>query len=431
MKLDPENYAKYVGYKVKLNPTEDQKKIFIRYFGLSRFVYNWSKDTYEEEYYGNDDELSFNSLNLKFTEFKNKEENKSMFKNIDAGSLKLSVKDLYNAYKKFKNGLTEKPKYRSKKRSSKQFPVRDERLSIYENSIKLPSIGEVEYKNSYGDTIIGTGFKERKDKSLKYLKYTSVRVIFDGINYWFTFSLPKDQDHNINSYQYYGGNTNWIEQENSKAIGIDVGLRNEKWMVDSTGYTLERPVNIKYYKKINLFENKLHRQYTTNINREPRLFKNRKAPENGQSKNMQKTKAKINKYYKKITNRRKNTVYNYCNRLLDLKPEAVVMENIEVSRTMIIPKKEETICNKERQKFNTLISDAALYDSMKIIERTMISNGVKIIYADSNYPSSQICSCCGYRQNIGRKKIYRCPNCGLVINRDYNAALNLASLAYK
>lgn len=430
MKLDPENYADYVGYRIKLNPTEDQKKIFIKYFGISRFVYNWAKDIYEEEYFNNDEELSFNSLNYEFTKFKNKDENKSMFENIDVGSLKLSLKDLYNAYKKYHIGKTEVPKYRSKKKSSKQFPVRDERLSIYEDNIRLPSIGFVEYSNSYGDKIIGTGYKQRLDKSLKYLKYTSVRVNFDGNNYWLTFSLPKDQEHNVSSYTKYAGNIEWQKQERCEAIGIDVGLRNEKWMVDSTGYILERPDSSKYYKKLNLLENKLRRQYVTNINREPRLFKDRKAPINGQSKNMQKTKAKINKYYKKITNRRRNTVYNYCNRLLDLKPKAIVMEDISVSRSMIIPKTED-VCNKERQRFNALVSDAALYDSMKIIERTMVSNGIDIIYADSNYPSSQICSCCGYQQNIGRKKIYRCPNCGLVINRDYNAALNLASLAYK
>lgn len=82
---------------------------------------------------------------------------------------------------------------------------------------------------------------------------------------------------------------------------------------------------------------------------------------------------------------------------------------------------------KGRNKINQMISDAALYESTMIIERKAINNGITVIRADSGYPSSQICSCCGYRQNIGRKEIYKCPNCGTIINRDLNAAINLAN----
>lgn len=75
---------------------------------------------------------------------------------------------------------------------------------------------------------------------------------------------------------------------------------------------------------------------------------------------------------------------------------------------------------------NAQILDAALYESMHIIQRKMEANGIPVIYADPQYPSSQICSRCGYKQDIRRSKYYRCPNCGLVINRDINAAINLA-----
>ena len=46
------------------------------------------------------------------------------------------------------------------------------------------------------------------------------------------------------------------------------------------------------------------------------------------------------------------------------------------------------------------------------------------------YPSSQLCSRCGYQQKIGSKHTYSCPVCGLEIDRDLNAALNLEKLAY-
>lgn len=138
------------------------------------------------------------------------------------------------------------------------------------------------------------------------------------------------------------------------------------------------------------------------------------------SKNMQKTLDKINKCFKKISNRRKNTVYEYTTSLLKIKPKAIVMESIS-SKNMTI---------QNGNTFNKLVIDAALYESMVIIEKKMESNGIPVIYADSNYPSSQLCSCCGYKQNIGRKNTYICPNCGNTIDRDLNAAINLSKLAY-
>lgn len=54
---------------------------------------------------------------------------------------------------------------------------------------------------------------------------------------------------------------------------------------------------------------------------------------------------------------------------------------------------------------------------------------IPIILADRFYPSSQICSNCGNRQQIGRAAVYKCPECGLVMDRDFNAAINLKNLA--
>ena len=138
---------------------------------------------------------------------------------------------------------------------------------------------------------------------------------------------------------------------------------------------------------------------------------------------MQKTLAKINRDFKKISNRRRNVVHEYACNLIKLKPKSIVMEST-MSQRLVRKNPHE---GKIKNKLNDIIYDAALYDSTMIIERKAISNGITVIRADSGFPSSQICSCCGYRQNIGEKKIYRCPQCGTVINRDLNAAINLAN----
>lgn len=421
MKKDLVSYDNFVGYKLKLNPTEEQKEILNKYFGLRRFVYNLGIDILKDE----KQKLSYYDLRKLITRLKKEDSKYKWLCNFDSEAVSLALNDAFNAFKYYRNEkmVNTIPTYKSKKKSKKQFAIRSDRLDINDTYIRIPSIGNINYYY-YNANLKGSGNKDRI--TTKYLHFSDARIRYTNNEYYLTFDLPKDEDHQINSYWNYADNKQWQKQENSKAIGIDFGLRKEKWMVDSAGYTVERPDNSKYIKKISFLNKKLNRQYKINKNREPRLFKDRKSPKNGQSKNMQKTKAKINKYYKKITDRRRNEVYNYCNRLLDLKPKAIVMESIFVHELQM---HEYDDCVLHKNKMNNLIKDAAVYDSMRIIERKMMSNGIPVIYADDQYPSSQLCSNCGHRQNIGRKETYICPECGTVINRDYNAALNLAKLA--
>lgn len=432
LKEIPINYNEYVGYKVKLNPTEEQMQKFIRYFGICRYVYNLGIDIEEEYLYDDPDNsyLNFISLNKRFTEIKNTNESHKWLSEkgtCDATTMKLVLKDVVMAYSlnRHYNGIYGYPRYKTKKNSKKQFPLRAERLTISRDEVFIPSIGWIKYFNSYGFSILGTGNSE-KISGGKYLHYVNPRVIFDGINYYLTFSLPKDQDHNINSYKYYAGNTIWQEQPSSRAIGIDVGLRREKWMVDSTGYRVELPSFEKEDYKIAKLNEKLIRQYNENLkSRDPRF----QDKEQISSKNMEKTKVKINKYYKKKINKRHAVIYEYTKRLLSLKPDAVVFESINVHNLIIHDYNKENNNHKEGK--NRMIQNAAIKETMNIIENKLVSNGIPVYHVSDQYPSSQICSNCGCRYKTGkRSNFYRCPSCGLVINRDYNAALNLASQAY-
>ena len=139
---------------------------------------------------------------------------------------------------------------------------------------------------------------------------------------------------------------------------------------------------------------------------------------------MQKTLAMINRDYKKISNRRRDVVHKYACDLIALKPKTIVMED-NLSNSIVESHRNDT--NIHRRKMLTMNTDAALFETRQIIEQKAINNGISAIRADKQFPSSQICSCCGYRQNIGKRRIYECPKCGTTINRDLNAAINLAN----
>ena len=412
------------GYKVRLYPNKKQRKLLFEYFNMSKEVYNMTIDLQEEQYikYILDEDkykrLSFYSLNKQINELKNTNKY-AWLKQYNSDSIKGSIMDVYKAYSKYDNKSlhNEKPKYKTNE-SKKQFYTRPDRMSITEDYVKLSSIGEIKYYNSYGNEILGNGNKDKQNSN--YLHYYNSRVSFDGNNFYLSFSIERDNKHHLHSYQHFQGNEEWKNQETYKdeSIGIDVGLKNDKWLVDSTGRVVERPNSDNLRKRIARLERKYQRQKDTNLKKNKDFFKYHP---NG-SKNMQKTLEKINRDYKKISNRRRDVAHKYTCDLIALKPKTIIMED---SLSMGLIKDNNKTHNKK--KLNQMVYDAALYETTMIIEEKAINNGIEVIRADKEFPSSQICSCCGYRQNIGQSKHYRCPNCGNTINRDLNAAINLAN----
>ena len=417
------------GYKVRLYPNKKQKKLLFKYFEMTKFIYNKCIDIQEEQYinYIIDDEqhkrLSYFKLdnkikNLKYTK------KYSWLQNYNAESIKGAIMDCCKAYLKYDNKSIKngKPKHKDKL-SKKQFYTTPSRLTIMEDYVKLSSIGKIKYCNSYGDEILGNGYINIKN--MKYIKYYNSRVSYDGLNFYLSFTILKDEKHQPNSYKRFLGNDEWNNQDyynkqTCDSIGIDAGVKNEKWFVDSTERVVQRPDSNKLRKRISRLQRKYQRQKDTNLKKNPNFFKYHP---NG-SKNMQKTLAKINKDKKKISNRKRNVVHKYACDLIKLKPRTIVLEST-FSNRMIESNYE--YMKKSRNKINQMISDAALYESTMIIEKKAINNGITVSRADICYQAAHICCGCWYRQNIGRKEIYKCPNCGTIINRDLNAAINLAN----
>ena len=74
--------------------------------------------------------------------------------------------------------------------------------------------------------------------------------------------------------------------------------------------------------------------------------------------------------------------------------------------------KSDDISYKQIENHNRNIKDSVLYKVRTIIEYKAKSNNIPVLYADREYPSSQICNCCGHRQKIGTSRVYKCPVCG-------------------
>lgn len=421
-----------VGYRLELNPTEEQIKIFRKYFGVTRFVYNYGVNLYNENRTdsGKLRQLSFHTLTSKLTEYKKE---KPWLSEYDIYSLRIALRNVHTAVSKFFDPELQygEPRYKSKKQYSnhESFGVRGDRITIWDKSIRLPSIGIVKMNNCPKE-VQGHGNKRSFTLPGRCIDYISPRVIYDGIKYYITFSLEEDPDNDVmvSSNKKYRNDDIWKCKEYTDIIGIDFGCKSNNWLVSSNNTRLEMPdISKEEYKKKKL-QRKFSRQLRINDKRWEKTNPSDSNKKRPKTKNELKVLRKWNKVEKRIHNIKMNALNTYISQnILQNKPQAVVIEDIYALEMLITDKHVPTFL---RNGHNYTVMGAMPYTVKNTIIQTVSRNDIPVIIADKEYPSSQLCSNCGNRMDIGKKRIYRCHICGMVKDRDVNASCNLRNYGH-
>lgn len=432
----------FIGYRIKLYPTPEQEQEFRKYFGVSRFVYNLGLDLQEDLYQRSlkdetikHNSLSFVEMNNILNDMKRNNEDLKWLNDFDSTSIKIILKDVRSAYDKFFEGKCKHPKKKHKKYHHQMFPIRADRLEINEDSVRIPSIGIVKCDKHNNQAIIGNGNKNLKIEHIDK-HYYNTRVIFNGYSYYLTLSLELSPEDGVqsNSCKRFKNNEIWANKDYSEPIGIDLGCKRKNWIVDSKGNRIIRPDCTKEEKQIKKYFRKLsikqqiNRGKRTNSTVASEYTMLEEVEKPNYTKNEEKILRKLDKAYKRRSNKKLDSIHKYACSIIQEKPSCIIMEDLEVKK-MFLSKSEEISCT-HRRRHNKLVHDSMLYTARVIIEQKAKSNNIPFILADKEYPSSQLCSKCGYRQKIGLLRTYKCPCCGNEIDRDENAALNLSHLGY-
>lgn len=135
-----------------------------------------------------------------------------------------------------------------------------------------------------------------------------------------------------------------------------------------------------------------------------------------QSKNYYKTRTKYYKVIEKINNIRKNHRHQVTRNVIDKNPKRLVLEDLDIKDML-----------KDATKAKA-ISEASWYTLRVYLTYKVEENGIDVVIADKYFPSSQLCSCCGYKNKQVKDlniRTWTCPKCSVNHNRDLNAALNL------
>ena len=368
----------YRAYRFRLYPTTNQIELIHKTFGCTRVVYNHYLEKQKALYDEGKDSLSCFDM---IKDLKNFQVERPYLKEVDSCSLRCSLFNLDDAFKRWYKGQGEYPKFKGKNNSKRSYRTncisstyKDKtyqsiEVDLKRHIIKLPKLKEVSIKG-YRDLeylpgrIINATIEQAS--TLKY--YVSVLVEEDDV---YTKLKPR------------------------KIIGIDLGIKDI--VITSDNEKIGNPRLIeKYEKRIKRCARELSRRVKG-------------------SNNYNKTKKKLAVLHQKLKNARRHFIHQITKKLV-IENDIIVTESLKL-KDMI-----------EEKRLSKQLTNVSLGDLCRVLEYKAKIYGKKYIKIDSYYPSSQECSRCGYKNEKVKDLSVRswiCPECGSYHDRDYNASYNI------
>jgi len=359
-------------YKYRLYPNKKQRIYFDKTFGCVRFVYNKMLSDRIKAYNEN--------KKVKHPTPAQYKEEFQWLKEVDALALCNAQMNLDRAYTNyFRDNAVGFPKFKSKKGNRPTYTTNNlithnkkwdkSNIRIEGNKIRLTKIGFVKLKQHRKFNGIIKHCTITRTPSDKYF----IAVLVDTES----FQFPK----------------------NENKIGIDLGIK--EFAITSDGEMIPNPKHLmKSEKKLAKLQRRLSRKQL-------------------HSNNRNKARLKVARVHEKITNQRNDFLQKLSTRLIN-ENQVIVIEDLSIKSMLQNHRLAKSINNVSWARFRTMLEYKAIW------------YGKEIIIAPWNYASSQLCSRCGNKSKQTKDlkcRTYICPVCGLIIDRDINASLNLLKLA--
>ena len=364
----------HIAYRYRVYPTPEQTVLFHKTFGCCRKVWNLMLSDKIESYKETGKFVSITPAMYK--------DKYPFLREVDSLALANKQMDLQQAFRncfdKKRKKKNQFPKFKSAKKSRKSYTTNNVNGNIVlgEKYIKLPKVGNVK-------AVI-----HRLPEEHWVIKSVTVSMERDGsyyISILFEFDKPELK---------YMVNPN-------NAIGLDYA--SDGLYVDSNG---EKGSNHKYYRESQKKLAKEQRRLSRKIGNKKNEVK---------SDNYLKQLKKVNKIHRHIANQRKDYLHKTSTEITN-QYDVICVENLNM----------KTMANKGFKNGKATM-DNGYGMFLNMLEYKLNTRGKQLVKVDQWYPSSQLCHCCGKRHPAMKDlqiRMMQC-GCGLTINRDHNAAINI------
>ena len=364
--------------KIRILPTPEQEVQLWKTAGASRWAHNHVVASKKE-----DPNLTESVLRKRVTQMKRTEEY-SWLKEVGNYAIKQSIIDCFKSYR-----TRGKARFHKKATTRPSFHVDHETIRRIDNfHVRCEKLGSVKTAEEF-PTLPSTQ------------KHYSKPVISYDNKYWYlSVCIEKEIDGLENSID---------------PIGIDLGIKDLAVIATDKEH-VRTFSSINKTVRVKKLERKLHR-YQRKLDRQ-RLMKPSDT-ELSTLKNYQKTKKQIQLIHRTLTNIRDNYLHQVTTWVVKTKPSAIVLENLVVRNMMKNRHLARAVQNQKFYTFRTMITYKAKMRS------------IPVILADRFLPSSKTCHNCGcVKRNLSlSERTFTCEDCGYTMDRDINAAMNLAHLA--
>jgi len=360
-------------YKTELDPNNKQRLALERFAEIRMFVYNIGLLEWERQYKQG---LKPSEYGLKKQFNAAKDELFPFVRDAPYAVTEGAFNDLGETYKhffrRFKNG-DKKAGHLKPQRNPDKFALKNTRIE--RGRVHLTGIGWVRLKES--------GYLPTTDSGLEFGTYSRITK---RAGRWFISVSVEEPDVELNDMH-------------DTVIGIDFGIKAVATCSNGKVFHNPRPL-IEADRKLKRLQRELARRKRGGAN-------------------WNKTRMRLQRQHKRVSDIRKHFLHQISDYVvLDVRPSVIVIEDLNVSGMLT------------NHHLARAISDVGFNELRRQIEYKARWYGVDVMVADRWFPSSKTCHRCGVIKDDLKlsDRTFVCDECGLVIDRDLNAALNLAAL---